>query len=280
MEDDDIFVTSEESADESAVGARARDGGPASGKADMLKAWAPSRCHDLLETAPPPKDGIECDTDESTTIANSSLAEKRRTRRAGKRARGRPCHRRGKEGAQAPSQSQGAAQEEGEPAGSEPAQVEQWSFYTLGTIPKNKATTILSASSGRSGARPLEPEASEHSGPSIIQEVDAESADLSPDPLVGKRALLKGLVLMPEFNGEWGKIESYDAESMRYVVKVARNRVTPVLTKVRRENLVIPPPLELKFGDGKSGAAEAASARRPRCAAEASAASWRPSLRL
>ncbi|CAK0896834.1 unnamed protein product, partial [Prorocentrum cordatum] len=103
--EDDIFQTSEDdSAGDVAVGGARWGRGGGAGRMDALKAMESDRCRDLLQPADAPwalsKGGAGWDTDESTTVANSSLAQ-RRTRRAGKRARHRPCHMRGKEAAAA-----------------------------------------------------------------------------------------------------------------------------------------------------------------------------------
>lgn len=76
-------------------------------------------------------------------------------------------------------------------------------------------------------------------------------ASLAEDPesIVGKRVLLTGLRKITAFNGEWGKIQGYDAESQRYIVEVLLASGAPVRAKLRRDNLVIPPTLSLTFAD-------------------------------
>merc|ERR1712107_62388 len=71
--------------------------------------------------------------------------------------------------------------------------------------------------------------------------------------IVGKRALLTGLVRMPEFNGEWGKIESYDSGLQRYVVRVVRDSGLVFRAKLRRDNLVIPATVALRFAEDDRG---------------------------
>jgi hypothetical protein len=88
-----------------------------------------------------------------------------------------------------------------------------------------------------------------------------ENADMSPAPyegdpedLLGKRVLVVGLLRQPEFNGEWGRVESYDAGLQRFVVRVLRDAGPPsgVLAKLRRENLLAPPTVALKFDEEPS----------------------------
>lgn len=88
-----------------------------------------------------------------------------------------------------------------------------------------------------------------------------------PEDVINKRVLVVGLVKQPAFNGEWGRVESYDPELERFVVRVLRDTGPPLLAKLRRENLLMPPTLALRFDDeskGSSGTqAEAGMDRRP-----------------
>merc|ERR1712048_192927 len=72
------------------------------------------------------------------------------------------------------------------------------------------------------------------------------------ESIVGKRALLRGLVRMPEFNGEWGKVEAYDAGQQRYIVRVLRDTGMPIMAKLQRKNLLIPHTVALRFDDDGS----------------------------
>eukprot|EP00747_Dinoflagellata_sp_TGD_P216775 gnl/TRDRNA2_/TRDRNA2_89271_c0_seq1.p1 gnl/TRDRNA2_/TRDRNA2_89271_c0~~gnl/TRDRNA2_/TRDRNA2_89271_c0_seq1.p1 ORF type:complete len:498 (+),score=91.30 gnl/TRDRNA2_/TRDRNA2_89271_c0_seq1:221-1495(+) len=69
------------------------------------------------------------------------------------------------------------------------------------------------------------------------------------DELVGKRVLLTGLVRTTEFNGEWGRVEAFDAELQRYTVCVLLESGPPVLAKLRRENLIAPKTVALMFDE-------------------------------
>merc|ERR1712037_90377 len=69
------------------------------------------------------------------------------------------------------------------------------------------------------------------------------------EDVLGKRVVIQGLVQAPEFNGQWGKVETYDAGLQRYVVWVLPSCGPPVLAKLRRENFVVPAPLPLSFDD-------------------------------
>jgi len=70
-----------------------------------------------------------------------------------------------------------------------------------------------------------------------------------PEDVLGKRVLVVGLVKQPAFNGEWGRVELYDASLQRFVVSVQRDSGPPLLAKLRRENLLVPPTLALRFDD-------------------------------
>eukprot|EP00747_Dinoflagellata_sp_TGD_P118736 gnl/TRDRNA2_/TRDRNA2_172885_c0_seq3.p1 gnl/TRDRNA2_/TRDRNA2_172885_c0~~gnl/TRDRNA2_/TRDRNA2_172885_c0_seq3.p1 ORF type:complete len:563 (+),score=108.03 gnl/TRDRNA2_/TRDRNA2_172885_c0_seq3:179-1690(+) len=61
------------------------------------------------------------------------------------------------------------------------------------------------------------------------------------DDVLGKHVLLVGLVKASEFNGKWGRVESYDADLGRFVVSVIRESGPPVMAKLRRENLIVSP---------------------------------------
>jgi len=72
----------------------------------------------------------------------------------------------------------------------------------------------------------------------------ATPADRPCDVPFGERVLVTGLVHSPQFNGRWGRVESYDPEMQRYVVRVflgEEGDANSVLTKLRRETFVRPP---------------------------------------
>lgn len=69
------------------------------------------------------------------------------------------------------------------------------------------------------------------------------------EAVVGQRVLIKGLLQSPQYNSLWGKVEAYDAELRRYLVHLFPANGTPILAKLRRENLHIPPALVLEFAD-------------------------------
>jgi len=71
----------------------------------------------------------------------------------------------------------------------------------------------------------------------------------APEDMINKRVLVVGLIKQPAFNGEWGRVESYDAGLQRFVVRVTRDAGPPLLAKLRRENLLVPPTLALRFDD-------------------------------
>lgn len=101
-----------------------------------------------------------------------------------------------------------------------------------------------------------------------VQELDAGS------DLLGKRVLITGLVRAPEFNGQWGRVEAYDAEMQRYLVHLLLDMPEgepPVTAKLRRENLVVPPTGMLRFEDGDAEApASAVAVKLPPQTPEAS----------
>lgn len=81
---------------------------------------------------------------------------------------------------------------------------------------------------------------------------DARERHETGADLIGKRVLIRGLVHSPEFNGQWSRVESYDSEMQRYLVNVflgGEATDQPVWAKLRRDNLVVPKTVELKFED-------------------------------
>lgn len=71
--------------------------------------------------------------------------------------------------------------------------------------------------------------------------------ELKHTVVIGKRVMISGLLKSPEFNGQWGQVESYDNDMQRYNVWIDdAKRGQPVLAKLRRENLVVPPTVVLR----------------------------------
>lgn len=71
--------------------------------------------------------------------------------------------------------------------------------------------------------------------------------ELKHTVVIGKRVMISGLLKSPEFNGQWGQVESYDSDMQRYNVWIDdAKRGQPVLAKLRRENLVVPPTVVLR----------------------------------
>eukprot|EP00929_Paragymnodinium_shiwhaense_P079827 TRINITY_DN41611_c0_g1_i1.p1 TRINITY_DN41611_c0_g1~~TRINITY_DN41611_c0_g1_i1.p1 ORF type:complete len:1212 (-),score=226.28 TRINITY_DN41611_c0_g1_i1:68-3703(-) len=61
--------------------------------------------------------------------------------------------------------------------------------------------------------------------------------------LVGQKAVIAGLVRVPEYNGQWCMIEAYDEDLERYAVRVISEdggADGPVTAKVKLDNLIIP----------------------------------------
>mmetsp|Transcript_57123 Transcript_57123/g.90540 ORF Transcript_57123/g.90540 Transcript_57123/m.90540 type:complete len:853 (-) Transcript_57123:61-2619(-) len=73
-----------------------------------------------------------------------------------------------------------------------------------------------------------------------VQYVTHSEPREAPASLVGKHVLLQGLVRMPEFNGAWGNVVSYDEELKRFSVSVPRSCGPPLLAKLLLKNLVLP----------------------------------------
>jgi hypothetical protein len=74
-----------------------------------------------------------------------------------------------------------------------------------------------------------------------VLSVTAASAQSCGDNIVGERVLICGLVNSPQFNGQWGHVESYDAEMERYVVRVFLAETgNEVLAKLRPSSILIP----------------------------------------
>lgn len=149
---------------------------------------------------------------------------------------------------------------------------------TPGTVPSASypAEAVFADHAGGNAAAPncVAPLAAVSGLPGAPSVVDAAATAASanampaptqlPDATVnGKRVLLRGLVRTPEFNGEWGTVESYDPASERYLVQILRDGgLPPVLAKLRRENLVVPQTVALRFDDDQAGASATASGAR------------------
>lgn len=73
-----------------------------------------------------------------------------------------------------------------------------------------------------------------------VLNVNTASAE-SHNDIIGERVLISGLVNAPQFNGQWGKVESYDTEMERYVVRVfLAGTGGEVLAKLRPSSILIP----------------------------------------
>jgi len=81
--------------------------------------------------------------------------------------------------------------------------------------------------------------------------VSLQSEHMQGADVIGKRVLIQGLVRAPEFNGQWGRVESYDPAMQRYLVSVVLGAEgdPPVNAMLRRENLVVPTTVKLQFED-------------------------------
>jgi len=246
------------------------------------------------------EDDGQSSLDDFSTVASTTLARKKTTRRAGKRAKGRPCHKRGFDAATSVADFGTAGAEAGvcslqqptfeaiaDSAAQETA-VPRRSFYP--PVAKNKerqggrvrsevsasqplanastgrrdgdfkeVATISSATVKRSSAplatvQSLSDDLGDDESTGAPRPVVPDAADVPElSAIVGKRVLLTGLVKITAFNGEWGKILSFDAESQRYVVEVRLASGAPVRAKLRRENLIVPATVALKFVDEFDG---------------------------
>jgi len=94
------------------------------------------------------------------------------------------------------------------------------------------------------------------------------TANLSNSELIGKRVLITGLLRTPHFNGQWGRVESYDAQMDRFLVSVPSSQGSePLFAKLRRENLVVPATVKLTFdGLGGDRSVDAAMPQHPAAA--------------
>lgn len=160
------------------------------------------------------------DSEESETEVTSPESKRKPTRRGGRRARHR------KMAALARQQAAAEAAEEVEmdlphadphaaPRAYSPAEV------------KPRST---SSPSGGSTAIPA---------PSGVRLSSEDGAQL-----IGRMVLIQGLVRSPEFNGQWGHVESYDPQMQRFMVSVVLPTQlpgeTPLYAKLRRDNLIVP----------------------------------------
>eukprot|EP00931_Biecheleriopsis_adriatica_P047882 TRINITY_DN27639_c0_g1_i1.p1 TRINITY_DN27639_c0_g1~~TRINITY_DN27639_c0_g1_i1.p1 ORF type:complete len:781 (+),score=185.66 TRINITY_DN27639_c0_g1_i1:160-2502(+) len=93
-----------------------------------------------------------------------------------------------------------------------------------------------------------------------------------PTSLVGCRVQITGLVRTSEFNGQWGKVQDFDAALGRFSVQLLTAEGPSEIVKLCRENLHVPPVLALRFED------DGAEAKLPPTAALGSS-QWKPTLR-
>lgn len=265
--------------------------------------------------------------DDCTTVASTTCVRKKPTRRGGKRAKGRPCHKRGlleytRGTGSSKTQEVTSASvvedkvREDSPGVGEHKNEPMRSFYPLQTefdesvsqdacsssrrptrvlsrseFPKDDQAVVPFQGMGESGrhlaksrssglnvadrwdcgppfaSRRLSEKHLQLADPcnlwkanselSVPSEMAASSSMLSSlntvdeeeDDIVGKRALLTGLRKIGAFNGQWGKIVAYDADTHRYMVQVFVASGVPVRAKLRRENLIIPRTVALRFAD-------------------------------
>lgn len=163
------------------------------------------------------------DSEESETEVTSPESRRKPTRRGGRRAR----HRK-----QAALLRQAAVAEQAEQA--EQAQAE-------GSSPP--AGTSASSRSPEAGDRSVPARALE------VSQLSSSSlgvAEVDGVHLIGSTVLIQGLIRSPEFNGQWGYVESYDPQMQRYLVSVVLPTQlpgeAPLYAKLRRDNLVLPCP--------------------------------------
>ncbi|CAE7447262.1 unnamed protein product [Symbiodinium natans] len=89
--------------------------------------------------------------------------------------------------------------------------------------------------------------------------------------LIGTAALISGLMRSAEFNGKWCRIDAFDPEVRRYIVRVfLEDGQPPVIAKLRLENLV--------FGPAPSLAPVMPSTFQPAAPASASPCATSPSV--
>eukprot|EP00931_Biecheleriopsis_adriatica_P115669 TRINITY_DN91438_c0_g1_i1.p1 TRINITY_DN91438_c0_g1~~TRINITY_DN91438_c0_g1_i1.p1 ORF type:complete len:1134 (+),score=221.71 TRINITY_DN91438_c0_g1_i1:115-3402(+) len=102
------------------------------------------------------------------------------------------------------------------------------------TAPSRKRSKHLSEAKNDSVAKRVQAQKQAATGTRLAED--------SSDDIIGQKALINGLVHAPHFNGQWGLVDSYDAELKRYVVRVfvGEQGAQPVLAKLRRDSLVVP----------------------------------------
>lgn len=176
----------------------------------------------------------------SSSTTGESSARRKPTRRGGRRARHR------KLAALARQQTNAgvdlAEEDDGDSGSEDPDQNEQMDAARSIRVPTAESSRIPLPSSTLSSSFPVQP--------AVENTMSVETQEL-----VGKRVLISGLVRSPEYNMQWGRVESYDAELQRYLVRMllGNSGEAQVLAKLRRENLIVPKPVELRFTDGPAG---------------------------
>lgn len=125
------------------------------------------------------------------------------------------------------------------------------------------------------------------------ERVHKKQETLAEDPVieVGSSVVVQGLIRMAHFNGQQGKVESFDPVLSRYMVQLTSEGGQPVVAKLRRGNLLLPDASLVQREEATSKAArppapkgslEAKAAELPLPPAPRSggaAARWKPTLR-
>ena len=169
------------------------------------------------------------ESEESETEVTSPESRRKPTRRGGRRARHRKlaalARQQAAEAAEAPNAEEAEADYSPPTAG----------ISMVPTLPEagDRLFSPEVAPSMSSTSSPI------YAGLGVATEVDGAQ-------LIGCTVLIQGLVRSPEFNGQWGYVESYDPLMQRYLVSVVLPTQlpgeAPLYAKLRRDNLIVPRP--------------------------------------
>eukprot|EP00439_Symbiodinium_sp_Y106_P001563 s5690_g1.t1 len=166
---------------------------------------------------------------EGPSTASPDSGRRKPTRRGGRRAR----HRKLAALARQQAAAEAAVQEDSPGGGF--GGTEQAEAYAISSVsPEPSAMGPDRPRTATSASSPL----------TVSPEPGVASGVEDGHQLIGRMVIIIDLIRSPEFNGQWGRVESYDPQMQRFVVRVAQTSQLPgdgpLLAKLRRENLVVP----------------------------------------
>lgn len=151
---------------------------------------------------------------------------------------------------------------------------------SLGSMPRQAAAPAVDLARGvpvprQSGAQP--------EAQPVAAAVSAQPARPDSALRIGAHVAVRGLQKSRQFNGRQGRVEDFDPEMRRYVVRLSLEEGQTVLTKLRQENLEAAPHEAAGAPEGPKAASQGPKLRGrdgPGSGGMEGAPQWRPNLRL